>query len=134
MFAAFAAVALSLFLATAAPARADALADCQQKLLSGELDITGYLACVAAISASTTTTSTTPPPGGGGSTGNRSVSPVGSTTAAGALPTTGSSSGRFVGVGAALIVLGGAALYGATRNRRETEAPGASPVESPTDD
>lgn len=124
---ALATIALSVLLITAAPARADTLAECQQKLLSGELDLTGYVACVSALNASTTTTA-------GASSAGRTVSPVGSTTASGSLPTTGSSSGRYVGVGAALIVLGGAALYGATRNRRETEAAIESPAESPTEE
>lgn len=40
------------------------------------------------------------------------------TTTTGTLPTTGSDSGRMIAIGAALIVLGGAAIFGSTRTRR----------------
>jgi hypothetical protein len=90
--------ALSLFL-SASPARADTLEACQQQLLSGSLDINGYLACIAAVNASQSS----------------GVTPVAAT---GNLPITGNNTGRLVGLGGALIVLGGAARYGSVRARR----------------
>lgn len=44
------------------------------------------------------------------------------TTATGALPTTGSDSGRLVAIGGALILLGGAALAGSIKSRRTSTA------------
>lgn len=120
-----AAVAFSMFLSVG-PAHADALSDCQQQLLSGQIDLNGYLACLAAINSTTSSSVNT---GSGNNNNNRNVVPVSSSTTSGSLPTTGSNSGRFVGIGAALIVLGGAALYGATRNRRENETVTEAPSE-----
>src|SRR4051812_11577833 len=97
---------------SASAAHADTLAECQQKLLSGQLDLQGYLACISPTTTQQTSTNPTTSATNNGNvnSGNASrVVPVSSTTTTGSLPTTGSNSGRFVGVGAALIVLGGAA-------------------------
>lgn len=109
---------------SATTAQADTLQECQQKLLSGQLDLQGYLACISPTTTQQTSTNPTSSINNGNvNSGQASrVIPVSSTTTTGSLPTTGSNSGRYVGVGAALIVLGGAALYGATRSRRETPA------------
>lgn len=68
--------------------------------------------------------STTTLPGGGGSgsggSGNNSgggSGSGGSGSGSGALPNTGSNTGRMVTLGSALIVIGGAALYGSLRSR-----------------
>jgi len=119
-------------------AHADAMSDCikaaQDALLNGTVDLNGYLAQLAVCGQTTSTnSSTTSSINNGNGNVNSGVAsrvvPVSSTTTTGSLPTTGSNSGRFVGVGAALIVLGGAALYGATRNRRETSATESGPSE-----
>ena len=44
------------------------------------------------------------------------------TTTSGSLPRTGSDSGRLIGIGAGLIVLGGAAVYGSLRSRRSAQS------------
>lgn len=110
-------------------AQADTLAECQQKLMDGTYDLNQYLQCIA--NSSTTSSSVYNTSGNNNNASGRTVTPVSSTTT-GYLPTTGSSSGRFVGIGAALIVLGGAALYGATRSKREG-APAAEVPESGSD-
>ena len=48
--------------------------------------------------------------------------PATTTTTAGTLPTTGSDTGRLLAVGGALILLGGAALFGLLRSRRSATA------------
>lgn len=116
--------AMGVTLLSVQPAQADTLQECQQKLMSGQITLDEYLVC---ISGGTTTTTSGGPTssvntGSQGASAGRTVSPVSSSTTSGSLPTTGSSSGRFVGAGAALIVLGGAALYGATRNRKTAVA------------
>jgi LPXTG-motif cell wall-anchored protein len=47
-----------------------------------------------------------------------SVTPTAPPSTTGTLPVTGSDSGRLIGIGAGLIVLGGAAVYGSLRSRR----------------
>jgi len=48
------------------------------------------------------------------------------TTTSGSLPRTGSDSGRLIGIGAGLIVLGGAAVYGSLRSRRSAQGTSGS--------
>lgn len=125
-------VSLFALALSASNAQADTLEECQQKLMSGQLDLQGYLACISP----TTTVAPGPNPTSSNNSGNNNagsgnagrVYPVSSTSTSGALPTTGSSSGRFVAVGAALIVLGGAAIYGAAQSRRRSAVSEAGPT------
>ncbi|MFN8038158.1 MAG: LPXTG cell wall anchor domain-containing protein [Acidimicrobiales bacterium] len=51
---------------------------------------------------------------------------ISGTTTSGSLPRTGSDSGRLIGIGAGLIVLGGAAVYGSLRSRRSAQGTSGS--------
>jgi len=68
------------------------------------------------VLVSSTTTSAIGGGAGSGGSGNNSGGGSGS-GGAGSLPNTGSNTGRMVTLGSALIVIGGAALYGSLRNR-----------------
>lgn len=72
---------------------------------------------VSECGGTTTTTSGTP------TTTSQIIS---GTTTSGSLPRTGSDSGRLIGIGAGLIVLGGAAVYGSLRSRRSAQGSSAS--------
>ena len=106
---------LTLWLCTGAPA--DTLSECAAKLLSGEIDLQGYLICDPG--GPTTSSAAASPANATRTTIVRTVSPLSSTsTANGSLPVTGARDAQLVAIGAALLVLGSAAVYGATNRRR----------------
>lgn len=87
-------------------------------------DLQKYLECLAGTTVPTTDTTISPTStavsstvsGGGGGGGGAGAG--GGSGGSGTLPQTGSDSGRLMGIGVALLVLGGAALYGSSRARR----------------
>lgn len=114
----------------ASAAQADTLAECQAKLLNGQIDLNQYLACpIGPPTSQISTTASVAPTNVVRTTIVFTASPLTSTSSTnGTLPVTGTNDGRLVAVGAALLVLGSAATYGATaRRRRDASGPNADP-------